>query len=159
MINIVVTSKPVDGLLHYSYEYCCQLNSNGVPARIVIIPRGKYQHKDYIKSLYEKYIYVENVVNDDYWPEPDDVSMTLGRSMVSIPYKEQTPWYTNSQMYQPYVNVDKKFVAGVYKDHKLMDTLYPFTSSCVGSERDTEYFTKGCDKCFWCNEKKWAFET
>ena len=73
--------------------------------------------------------------------------------------KEQTPWYTNSQMYQPYVNVDKKFVAGVYKDHKLMDTLYPFTSSCVGSERDIEYFTKGCGKCFWCNEKKWAFET
>ena len=73
--------------------------------------------------------------------------------------KEQSPWYTNSKMYQPYVNVDKKFVAGVYKDHKLMDTLYPFTSSCVGSERDTEYFTKGCGKCFWCNEKKWAFET
>ena len=89
MINIVVTSKPVDGLLHYSYEYCCQLNSNGVPARVVIIPRGKYQHKDYIKSLDKKYKYVENVVNDDYWPEPDDVSMTLGRSMVSIPYKEQ----------------------------------------------------------------------
>lgn len=73
--------------------------------------------------------------------------------------REQSPWYTNSKMYQPYVNVDKKFVAGIYKDHKLMDTLYPFTSSCVGSERDTEYFTKGCGKCFWCNEKKWAFET
>ena len=73
--------------------------------------------------------------------------------------KEQSPWYTNSQMYQPYVNVDKKFVAGVYKFHNLMDKLYPFTSSCVGSERDTEYFTKGCGKCFWCNEKKWAFET
>ena len=63
------------------------------------------------------------------------------------------------KLYQPLMNVDKKFVAGVYKDHKLMDTLYPFTSSCVGSERDTEYFTKGCGKCFWCNEKKWAFET
>jgi hypothetical protein len=61
--------------------------------------------------------------------------------------------------YQPLMNVDKKFVAGIYKDHKLMDTLYPFTSSCVGSERDTEYFTKGCGKCFWCNEKKWAFDT
>jgi len=73
--------------------------------------------------------------------------------------KEQSPWYTNSKMYQPYVNVDKKFVAGVYKDHKLMETLYPYTSSCVGSEIDTDYFTKGCGKCFWCNEKKWAFET
>ena len=71
--------------------------------------------------------------------------------------KSISPWF--KQMYQPYVNVDKKFVAGIYKDHNLMETLYPFTSSCVGSERDTEYFTKGCGKCFWCNEKKWAFET
>ena len=65
MINIVVTSKPVDGLLHYSYEYCCQLNSNGVPARVVIIPRGKYQHKDYIKSLDKKYKYVWNPTDMD----------------------------------------------------------------------------------------------
>ncbi len=61
--------------------------------------------------------------------------------------------------YQPYMNVDKKFVAGVYKEHDLMETLYPYTSSCVGSEKDTNYFIKGCGKCFWCNEKKWAFET
>ena len=31
MINIVVTSKPVDGLLYYSYEYCDMLNNAGVP--------------------------------------------------------------------------------------------------------------------------------
>ena len=89
MINIVVTSKPVDGLLHYSYEYCCQLNDNNIPARVVIIPRGKYQHEDYIQSLQKKYIYVKYVEDDNYWPESDDVSMILGHSMISIPYKEQ----------------------------------------------------------------------
>jgi 7-cyano-7-deazaguanine synthase in queuosine biosynthesis len=73
--------------------------------------------------------------------------------------RDNNPFMVMVKLYQPLMNVDKKFVAGVYKDHKLMDTLYPFTSSCVGSERDTEYFTKGCGKCFWCNEKKWAFET
>ena len=89
MINIVVTSKPVDGLLHYSYEYCCQLNDNGIPAKVVIVPRGKYKHQDYIQSLQKKYVYVKYVEDTDYWPEPDDVSMILGRSMISIPYKEQ----------------------------------------------------------------------
>ena len=89
MINIVVTSKPVDGLLHYSYEYCCQLNDNNIPARVVIIPRSKYKHEDYIQSLQKKYIYVKYVEDDNYWPESDDVSMILGRSMISIPYKEQ----------------------------------------------------------------------
>jgi len=89
LISIVVTSKPVDGLLHYSYEYCCQLNDNGIPAKVVIVPRGKYKHQDYIQSLQKKYVYVKYVEDTDYWPEPDDVSMILGRSMISIPYKEQ----------------------------------------------------------------------
>lgn len=65
----------------------------------------------------------------------------------------------SAHMHQPFVNVDKKFVAGVYREHNLMESLYPYTSSCVGSEEDTNYFIKGCGKCFWCNEKKWAFET
>lgn len=69
--------------------------------------------------------------------------------------KSQNPWkYT---IYQPYINVDKKFVADVYKQHDLMETLYPLTSSCVGSEEETDYFSKPCGKCFWCKEKEWAF--
>lgn len=60
-------------------------------------------------------------------------------------------------LYYPYINVDKKFVAGVYKDYDLKG-LYNLTSSCVGSKEDTDYFTKPCGKCFWCKEKEWAFE-
>ena len=92
MINIVVTSKPVDGLLHYSYEYCCILNDNNIPARVVIIPRGKYKHADYIESLQKKYIYVKYVEDANYWPESDDVSMILGRSMITIPFREQNQY-------------------------------------------------------------------
>lgn len=62
-----------------------------------------------------------------------------------------------SMMTRPYVNVDKKFVAGVYQEHDLMDKLLPFTGSCVGTLETTEGFTKPCEKCFWCNEKYWAF--
>lgn len=89
MINVVVTSKPVDGLLHYSYEYCCQLNDNGIEAKLVIITRGNYQPQQYIDSLAKKYIYVKNVEINDYWPESEDVTLILGRSMISIPYREQ----------------------------------------------------------------------
>ena len=92
MINIVVTSKPVDGLLHYSYEYCCLLNDNNIPARVVIIPRGNYKHANYIESLHKKYTYVKYVEDANYWPESDDISMILGRSMISIPYKEQNQY-------------------------------------------------------------------
>lgn len=70
--------------------------------------------------------------------------------------RNQIPWFNT--IYQPYINIDKKFVANVYKKHKLMDTLYPLTSSCVGSEEETNYFSKPCGKCFWCKEKEWAFK-
>lgn len=71
--------------------------------------------------------------------------------------KNQNPWY--SRLYQPFINVDKKFVAGIYKEEGLMKTVYPYTSSCVGFPDQTNYYTESCGECFWCHEKKWAFET
>lgn len=60
-------------------------------------------------------------------------------------------------LYQPYANVDKKFVADIFKQNNLMETLFPLTRSCTGTAKDTDNFTKECNKCFWCYEKKWAF--
>jgi hypothetical protein len=60
--------------------------------------------------------------------------------------------------YKPYGNVDKKFVAGIYEEHGLMEDLFPLTNSCIGTKKDTNYFTKLCKKCFWCKEKYWAFK-
>lgn len=131
MINIVVTSKPVDGLLHYSYEYCCQLNDNNIPARVVVIPRGKYNHEDYIQSLQKKYIYVKYVEDIDYWPEPDDVSMILGRSMISIPYKEQRQY-----------DLDQLLLLNQLFNNKLIS---------VYSENDTENYQPALD---YFNTKK-----
>ena len=70
--------------------------------------------------------------------------------------------YTNprpewGKNYQPYVNVDKKFVAGVFEENNLMDSLFPLTGSCIGTAEQTDYFQKECHQCFWCYEKKWAF--
>ena len=61
-------------------------------------------------------------------------------------------------LYHPYINVDKKFVASIYKTHNLMNTLFPLTRSCVGREEETDNYTKECHKCFWCYEKRWAFD-
>ena len=61
-------------------------------------------------------------------------------------------------IYHPYINVDKKLVADIYKTHNLMNTLFPLTRSCVGREEETDNYTKECHKCFWCYEKRWAFD-
>tara|TARA_B100001057_G_scaffold385061_2_gene391704 strand:+ start:10567 stop:12855 length:2289 start_codon:yes stop_codon:yes gene_type:complete len=74
------------------------------------------------------------------------------------------PWRPNKKhpalsIYQPYCNVDKKFVAGVYIENDLMDDLFPMTRSCVGtSPKLTKDFTVECKECFWCEEKAWAFD-
>jgi|SaaInl5LU_22_DNA_1037371.scaffolds.fasta_scaffold06819_7 7-cyano-7-deazaguanine synthase in queuosine biosynthesis len=64
--------------------------------------------------------------------------------------------YLNN-IYQVYINVDKKFVAGVYQENNLMESLFPITRSCVGTARGTDNFTRDCHQCFWCHERKWAF--
>ena len=42
MLNIVCTSKPGDGLLFYSYEYCSHLNEIGIPARVCVITHRNF---------------------------------------------------------------------------------------------------------------------
>jgi 7-cyano-7-deazaguanine synthase in queuosine biosynthesis len=68
---------------------------------------------------------------------------------------QQDKWLN---IYQAYINVDKKFVAGVYKENGLIETLFPMTRSCVGTARQTDNFTRECRQCFWCHERKWAFD-
>ena len=60
-------------------------------------------------------------------------------------------------VYQPWLNVNKRFVAGIYKEDGLMKELFPMTRSCVGGGNETRDFTAWCWKCFWCYEKAWAF--
>tara|TARA_B100000900_G_scaffold379423_1_gene364309 strand:+ start:269 stop:1060 length:792 start_codon:yes stop_codon:yes gene_type:complete len=60
--------------------------------------------------------------------------------------------------YMPYLYVDKRFVAGVYEEHGLMKELYPMTKSCAwGPESGNTNYPDPCGRCFWCNEKGWAF--
>ena len=60
-------------------------------------------------------------------------------------------------VYQPWLNVNKRFVAGIYKEEGLMKELFPMTRSCVGGANQTKDCTAWCWQCFWCYEKAWAF--
>ena len=63
-----------------------------------------------------------------------------------------------NQVYQPFINVDKKFIADVYFQHPFMlKEIYPHTKSCTGTAWHTQGFTRVCGKCFWCHERRWAF--
>jgi len=76
------------------------------------------------------------------------------------PGKTSAPVLEDKTTYNPYLYVDKKFVAGVYKEHNLMNDLFPMTKSCAWVEADgNTNYPDPCNKCYWCNEKAWAFDT
>ena len=96
MINIVCTSKPGDGLLRYSYEHNCALNSKGIKSQLIIIPNPKHTKEEYIKSIKDQYRKYENIVFDNCTPNSDDLTLVLGRSMITLAYKDIKN-YTNIQ--------------------------------------------------------------
>ena len=83
-VNFVVTSKPGDGLLFYSYEYCSHLNSEGIPASLCIIPHRHFAPGDYIRVLQDKYVHCDNLQFDDIEPKEDDISIIMGRSQLTL---------------------------------------------------------------------------
>lgn len=63
---------------------------------------------------------------------------------------------TGLSHYKPFVNVDKRFLAGLYRQEGIMD-LHNITESCTGFAKDTNWFQEPCKECFWCHERYWAF--
>lgn len=100
MINIVVTSKPVDGLLYYSYEYCDMLNKAGYSAQVVVITHRNFTKEDYLDSISNKYIHCQNILIDDYVPELNDTTLIMGRSMMTLSW----------QSFNNYTDVQKRIL-------------------------------------------------
>jgi hypothetical protein len=93
---------------------------------------------------------------------PVDVQKEMGfRNTVETlrdkKYDELKPGTNGNIHYMPFINIDKKFIAGLYEQFNLIDTLFLSTMSCIGFKKETKNFTEPCRKCFWCYEKKWAF--
>ena len=96
-MNIVCTGKPGDGLLRYSYEHCCHLNYADYECKLIIIPNPKFTKEDYIKSIKDQYKTFDNVIFDSYTPSPNETTIVLGRSMITLAYKDRHN-YTKEQL-------------------------------------------------------------
>ena len=96
-VNIVCTAKPGDGLLHYSYEHCCFLNDLGVKANLIIIRDNRFSEQSYINALNKCYVKYENVVFDFYTPTSNDLTLIMGRSMLTLAYLNKHT-YNNDQL-------------------------------------------------------------
>jgi len=156
MINIVVTSKPVDGLLCYSYEHCSSLNAQGIDARVVIICHRKFTVMNYIETILSKYIHCENVVFNNIDPGPEDITLVMGRSMITLSWQDFNSYRSEQQD-----SLRKLFAANVisvYSENHLEG--YPkavefFNPGQIIDLCDTEVYPNGVGEHF---EKRINFD-
>jgi len=134
MINILCTSKPGDGLFCYSYEHCHYLNEIGIQSQVVVITHPQHQQKDYIDTINSKYIVCENIIFDEYIPSPDDICFILGRSMLTLPYKNRSD-YTNIQLSTIRLLVSE--LAAVYSENHPIE--YPLAFEYFGVKRVQDF--------------------
>jgi 7-cyano-7-deazaguanine synthase in queuosine biosynthesis len=67
--------------------------------------------------------------------------------------------------FKPFVNVDKKVIAEIYKKYDIVDDLFSVTRSCEFDPTSNFFHTRKiidpgmghCGRCWWCEERKWAF--
>lgn len=149
MINIVVTSKPVDGLLYYSYEYCDMLNKAGVPAQLVIITHRKFNQLAYIDTIKSKYTTYEKVFIDNYLPTDNDVTLIMGRSMMTLSFQSFNDYTEHQQKCLRKLFSGK--VISVYSENHPAD--YPKAVDFYNPQQiidlcDTEVYPNGVGKHF-----------
>lgn len=156
MINIIVTSKPIDGLLYYSYEYCSYLNKIGIPARLVIITHRKFSKEEYIKTIKNKYIHYQNIIFDNFIPGDDDITFVLGRSMITLSWQDFKDYTVIQQ--QTLLKVFSGNIISVYSENH--PTKYPLAIDFYQPKNiidlcDTEVYPNGVGEHF---EKTINFE-
>ena len=143
-MNIVCTGKPGDGLLRYSYEHCCHLNSIGIKCQLIIIPNPKHTKEDYINAINEQYIKFENIVFDEYTPTSNEITLIMGRSMLTLAYKDRKS-YTKDQLLTLHLLFSNKLIA-VYNENHPKEyplALRYFKPKKVYNLCDYEVYPKG----------------
>lgn len=72
--------------------------------------------------------------------------------------KEDFSYSGHQTYYNPFTNVDKRFVAAMYEHYDAMD-LFDKTRSCeaIPSGYDPNFEFEPCGDCWWCHERNWAF--
>jgi hypothetical protein len=121
------------------------LNNAGYPARVVIICHRKYNQRDYVNSIIRKYIHCTSVwFPDTYVPSDDDVTLIMGRSMMTLSWQNFKD-YTSEQQ-TTLRNLFSNNVISVYSEnHPILYTLAVefYNPKQIIDLCDTEVFPNG----------------
>ena len=148
-LNIVCTSKPVDGLLYYSYEYISILNELGITAKLVVICHRNFTPQDYIRAITAKYIHCKNIVFDTFVPSKNDVTLVMGRSMITLSWQNFKDYKIEQQ--DSLMQLFSNKVIAVYSENHPVD--YPKAVNFYSTKKiidicDTEIYSNGVGEHF-----------
>lgn len=79
-----------------------------------------------------------------------------GKEKEKVKYFTETYQSVEYEFFEikPFFDINKKQVADLYKENNLLEELFPLTRSCESAYMDTGH----CGECWWCEERKWAFD-
>ena len=115
--------------------------------------KGEYFKQE--KHKLKKFGEIEIVVPSYSMNPPKEVMLQNTEMYNKRDPKRDYDHYPDWHDHRPLSGVDKKCIAYFYKHFKL-EELIPLTFSCTGDNKSAEDMP--CKECFWCHEKKWAFE-
>jgi len=126
--------------------YCNQLNSALNKKEIDMFYMG-------LTAFPPKEVYMKFDEQQQDWHnkfrDPD-----VEHPLFGLTIEESTDMISNiDKVYSPFRNYNKKDIAKLYKALDLETTLFPITRSC---ENDN-HIESHCGKCWWCQERLWAF--
>jgi len=150
MINILCSSKPGDGLLRYSYEHCAYLNSIGIKSQLIIIPHYNFSKDFYLLSISEHYKTPHvPIIFDVYNPHSDEITLVMGRSMVTLPYKDRK-MYTHDQLLTLHQLFSNNLIAVYSENHPIEYplALQYFNAKKVYDLCDTDVYPGGVGRYF-----------
>jgi hypothetical protein len=101
-----------------------------------------------------KEVYLEFDQQQEDWHNrfrSDDVEHPLFG--LTISGELDKPLVLGERVYVPLRNYNKKAVVTLYQALGLLENLLPLTRSC----EDDDHRDSHCGKCWWCQERMWAF--
>ena len=91
-------------------------------------------------------------------PESDKtISKNKERTRDESSERPLETWSGFAHYINPFFQINKKDIKKLYDKYDLTYTLFPLTRSCEGSDYETGNYTFHCGKCWWCEERMWAF--
>lgn len=89
----------------------------------------------------------DNIMHSFNSSLPNDIKLRRGATVNKKLYSDDRFFYS------PFYNIDKKKISEIYDTLNIREDIFPLTRSC----ESTIIIDKHCGNCWWCEERKWAF--